>query len=82
MEDNFNNFMNTKLMLNQWIRRAAGWGALVMAGAFLTLATVSRAQTAPANLSPDLQEIVKFAQAHMGDDVILAYIRTPANLTT
>jgi hypothetical protein len=30
---------------------------------------------AQANSSQDLQEIVKFAQAHMSDDVILAYIK-------
>ncbi|HEY3913820.1 MAG TPA: hypothetical protein VGN61_04965, partial [Verrucomicrobiae bacterium] len=42
----------------------------------LTSGTTAQAQTAPpANLSPDLQEIVKFAQAHMTDDVILAYIK-------
>lgn len=35
----------------------------------------TQAQTAAANLSPDLQEIVKFEQAHMSDDVILAYIK-------
>src|SRR5208282_721578 len=29
----------------------------------------------PANLSPALQEVVKLAQAHLGDDVILAYIK-------
>ena len=29
----------------------------------------------PANLSPGLQEIVKLTQAHMNDDVIVAYIR-------
>jgi hypothetical protein len=29
----------------------------------------------PANLSPALQEVVKLAQAHLGDDVITAYIR-------
>jgi len=32
-------------------------------------------QTPPANLSPGLQEVVKLAQAQMGDDVILAYIK-------
>ena len=36
---------------------------------------ISQAQTSAANLSPDLQEIVKFAQAHMTDDVILTYIK-------
>ena len=29
----------------------------------------------PADLSPGLQEVVKLAQAHMGDDVILAYVK-------
>ncbi|MGD1020119.1 MAG: DUF6600 domain-containing protein [Verrucomicrobiia bacterium] len=32
----------------------------------------------PANLSPALQEVVKLAQAHLGDDVILAYIKNSA----
>ena len=68
-------FMNMKVMLNRMIRRAGAWVAVVMAGLFLTAGTICRAQTAPANLSPDLQEIVKFAQAHMSDDVILAYIK-------
>ncbi len=36
---------------------------------------VCRAQTAPANLSPALQEVVKLTQAHMADDVIVAYIK-------
>lgn len=30
---------------------------------------------AQANSSPDIQEIVKFAQAHMSDDVVIAYIK-------
>jgi hypothetical protein len=33
------------------------------------------AQTPPPNLSPDLQEVVKLSQAHMGDDVIVNYVR-------
>jgi hypothetical protein len=37
--------------------------------------TAGRAQSAPANQSPQLQEIVKLTQAKMSDDVILAYIR-------
>lgn len=36
---------------------------------------ICRAQTPPANLSPGLQEVVKLTQAHMGDDVIMAYIK-------
>jgi hypothetical protein len=37
--------------------------------------SVGRAQTAPANLSPGLQEVVKLTQAHMSDDVITTYVR-------
>ena len=33
------------------------------------------AQTTPANLSPGPREVVKLSQAHMGDDVILSYIK-------
>jgi hypothetical protein len=33
------------------------------------------AQTAPANLSPGLMEVVKLAQAHMSDDIISSYIK-------
>src|SRR5580658_9435919 len=33
------------------------------------------AQTAPANLSPGLQEVLRLSQAHMNDDVILSYIK-------
>src|ERR1035437_6169014 len=40
-----------------------------------SVGNTSSAQTAPANLSPDLQEVVKLSQAHMGDDVILNYVR-------
>jgi hypothetical protein len=54
-------------------RILGGFIAALMALALLTPARVSNAQ--PANLSPDLQEIVKFAQAHMTDDVILTYIK-------
>src|ERR1700722_5471277 len=34
-----------------------------------------RAQTPPPALSPDLQEVVKLAQAQMSDDIITTYIR-------
>jgi hypothetical protein len=37
---------------------------------------VCHAQAAASNLSPDLQEVVKLSQSHMGDDVILNYIRS------
>ena len=32
------------------------------------------AQSAPADLSPNVQEVLKLTKAHMGDDVVLAYI--------
>ncbi len=38
-------------------------------------ASSSHAQTAPAAVSPGLQEVIKLTKAHMTDDVILAYIR-------
>jgi hypothetical protein len=37
--------------------------------------SMGRAQQAPANQSPQLQEIVKLTKAPVGDDVILAYIK-------
>ncbi len=49
--------------------------ALALALACLMPVTPGHAQTTAANLSPDLQEIVKFSQAHMTDDVILSYIK-------
>src|SRR5580693_335164 len=66
--------MNTKRIMEYRTILGAFLGAVV-AWALLTAGSVSHAQTTPANLSPDLQEIVKFAQAKMSDDVILAYIK-------
>ena len=40
-----------------------------------SVGSTSNAQTPPSNLSPDLQQVVKLSQAHMGDDVIVNYIR-------
>ena len=37
-------------------------------------ATTGRAQTTPATISANLQEVIKLTKAHMTDDVILAYI--------
>ena len=49
--------------------------AALVAWALVTAGPVSNAQTPPANMSPDLQEVVKLSQAHMGDDIILSYIK-------
>jgi hypothetical protein len=67
--------MNTKRNKEYGTRIFGACLAAVMAWALLMASPVTHAQTTPANLSPDLQEIVKFAQAHMTDDVILAYIK-------
>jgi hypothetical protein len=67
--------MNKKRILDCKTRILGAGLAVVMAWALLTAGSASYAQTTPANLSPDLQEIVKFAQAHMTDDVIQAYIK-------
>jgi hypothetical protein len=67
--------MNTKRIMECKIRIFSACLAATVAWALLTVGPASYAQTTPANLSPDLQEIVKFAQAHMTDDVILAYIK-------
>jgi hypothetical protein len=65
--------MNRQLIVKYKNRILRGCMAAVTACALLATSQVSHAQ--PANLSPDLQEIVKFAQAHMTDDVILTYIK-------
>jgi hypothetical protein len=47
----------------------------LVVGLFFLSPTVVNAQSSAATLSPDLQEIVKLAQAHMSDDTILLYIK-------
>lgn len=36
---------------------------------------IAQAQTAPANFSPGLQEVLKLTQAHMPEEVVLAYVK-------
>ena len=67
--------MNKKWIVNCKNRVFGACLAALMAWAVLTACPAAKGQTTPANLSPDLQEIVKFAQAKMTDDVILAYIK-------
>jgi len=67
--------MNMKEMINRMIRRAGACLAAVMALAMLAASPASNAQTTYANLSPDLQDIVKMAQTKLPDDVILTYIK-------
>ena len=41
---------------------------------------VCRAQSAPANLSPDIQEVLKLSQQKMTDDVITSYVRNSGKI--
>ena len=72
--------MNTKTLTSSTICGLSIWAARITAVVALMAAVACYAQTPPANLSPDLQEIVKFTQAHMSDDVIVSYIKN-ANKT-
>ena len=57
--------------------------AWIMIGCMFWGVDNAHGQTAPrSNLSPGLQEVVKLAQAHMGDGVILAYIKNSGTLYT
>jgi hypothetical protein len=67
--------MNAKWIIDCKTRVLGAGLAAVMAWAMLTAGTASNAQTTPANLSPDLLEVVKLSQAKMADDVILNYIK-------
>jgi hypothetical protein len=65
---------------NKWINLKASLKAALAGAAIGWLCwqtgNVGHAQTASQNMSPDLQEVVKLSQSHMGDDVIVNYIRS------
>ena len=56
-------------------RIAAAAACLALGWLCWSAQSAGRAQTAPANLSPALLEVVKLAQAHMSDDIITSYIK-------
>ena len=56
-------------------RQISRWAVIMAAWACLTAGAIAHAQITAANLPPELQEILKFSQAHMTDDVITAYIK-------
>jgi hypothetical protein len=68
--------MRLKRIIDCKTRVMSACAGAVMAWAMMLAVPASNAQPSPANLSPDLQEIVRFTQAHMTDEVIVAYIRT------
>jgi hypothetical protein len=51
------------------------WAATVVTSALLLAGTAGRAQPTADVGAQNLQEIVKFTQAHMTDDVIVSYIK-------
>jgi hypothetical protein len=67
--------MKVKWIMNRITRAIGAFVAVVMVWFVLAAGPASNAQTTAANLSPDLQEVVKLAQAHMSDDVILSFIK-------
>jgi hypothetical protein len=69
------NNMNTNELSDRKLKLVSGLAVLVIAWLCWNGGVTSHAQSAPANQSPQLQEIVKLSHAKMGDDVILAYIR-------
>ncbi len=72
--------MNMKSLIYRSIWGLSVWAARITAAVALMAAVAGYAQTPPASVSPDLQEIVKFTQAHMSDDVVISYIKN-ANKT-
>ena len=62
--------MNGKLKWN-W-RNLAACAAVTLVG--ISAGGVCRAQTAPADLSPDVQEVLTLSRQHMDDSVITNYI--------
>jgi hypothetical protein len=68
--------MKAHRMIGCNTRVLGGLVAMVMAWAVLTAGPAGNAQMTPANLSPDLRQIVKLAQAHMTGDVILSFVRS------
>jgi hypothetical protein len=67
--------MKVNRMIECTVRVVGVFAAMVMAWVLLAAGPAGNAQTPPANLSPDLQQIVKLAQAHMSDDVIVSFIK-------
>jgi hypothetical protein len=68
--------MKLKRIIDCKTRVFAACAVAVMAWAMMMAVPAAYAQPDPAILSPELQEIVRFTQAHMTDEVIVAYIRT------
>jgi hypothetical protein len=69
------NDMNTNELSDRKLKLLSALAGLVIGWLCWNGGALGHAQPAPANQSPQLQEVVKLTQAKMGDDVILAYIK-------
>jgi hypothetical protein len=69
------NDMNTNELSDRKLKLLSALAVLVIGWLCWNGGVPGRAQPAPANQSPQLQEVVKLTQAKMSDDVILAYIK-------
>jgi hypothetical protein len=67
--------MQSKKMTNLKATLKADFACVAIGWLCLSGTNTCQAQTPAANLSPDLQEVVKLSQARMPDDVIMNYIR-------
>jgi hypothetical protein len=74
--------MKTNERIQHQGKVAVAAACLSMAWLLWSGANIAGAQTAPANLSPGLQEVVKLTQAKMGDDVITTYIKNSGQAYT
>ena len=68
--------MKSKKLINLKTTMKVTLACVVIGWMCWSASNVCNAQTPPSNLSPDLQEVVKLSQSHMGDDVIVNYIRS------
>jgi len=68
--------MKSKKLINLKATTKVALACVVIGCMCWSVGNVCNAQTPPSNLSPDLQEVVKLSQSHMGDDVIVNYIKS------
>lgn len=67
--------MNTNELSDRKLKLLSALAVLVIVWLCLNGGTLGHAQSAPPNLSSQVQEVVKLTQAKMSDDIILAYIK-------
>jgi hypothetical protein len=73
--DNLRTIMKSNGLISMKAAIKAALACAAMAWMCWHTGNVCQAQPAAPNLSPDLQEVVKLSQSHMGDDVIVNFIK-------